>query len=283
MVKNKLLYKLNKLKRILKKLGSVLIAYSGGVDSSFLLKVANDTLKDKVIAVTAISQTYPKQEINQAKKMAKDLGIRYLIIKTEELNDLNFKRNPINRCYYCKRQLFYKLKDIAQKLNIACILDGTTCSDTDDFRPGELAKKEFCVFSPLREAGLKKEDIRILSKKFHLSSWNKPSLACLASRIPYGMMITKKALKRIDKAERFIRSLGFKQVRVRDYNQLARIEVEKKEVPKLITNYQLPITDYLKKIGYNYITIDLEGYRSGSMNEAIKKVYYKCRKKSLIF
>jgi uncharacterized protein len=268
-MKNKLNFKLEKLKKILKKMGSCLIAYSGGVDSSLLLKLAKDTLGDRVLAVTALSQTYPKEELIQAKKMAKRLGVRHLVIKTKEYNNPDFKKNPLNRCYYCKRELFSKLKAIARKNKIDYILDGSNVDDVLDFRPGELAKKRFGVCSALREAGFKKEDIRSLSKRLHLSTWDKPSLACLASRFPYGSKISKEVLKKVDTAERFIRSLGFKEVRVRHYNHLARIEVGKKEISRLITDYKLRITDYLKRLGYNYVTVDLEGYRTGSMNPAL--------------
>ncbi len=263
-------YKLKNLKNILKNMGSCLIAYSGGVDSSLLLKIAKDTLQDNLLAVTAVSQTYPKEELIQAKKTAASLGVRHIIIKTREYNNRNFKNNPLNRCYYCKKELFSKLKDIAKRNKINYILDGSNIDDGLDFRPGELAKKHFCVRSPLKEAGFKKKDIRNLSKKINLTTWDKPSLACLASRFPYGTEISKKALENIDKAERFIRSLGIRQVRVRHYGRLARIEVDKKDIPLLVTSYQLPVTSYLKKIGYNYITVDLEGYRTGSMNESLK-------------
>ncbi len=275
-MKNKLNFKLEKLKKILKKMGSCLIAYSGGVDSSLLLKLAKDTLGDRVLAVTALSQTYPKEELKEAKKMARRLGVRHLVIKTKEYNNPNFKKNPLNRCYYCKRELFSKLKAIARKNKIDYILDGSNVDDVLDFRPGELAKKHFGVRSALREAGFRKEDIRILSKRLHLSTWDKPSLACLASRFPYGSQISKRNLLTVDKAENFIRSLGFRQVRVRHYGHLARIEVERNEIPKLIRDYALPagrqglrITDYLKRLGYNYVTVDLEGYRTGSMNPAL--------------
>lgn len=270
-MKKSTLYKLKKLKKILEQMGSCLVAYSGGVDSSLLLKVARDTLGANVLAVTAFSETYPKQELSQAQKIAKDFGVRHLVIKTKEYNNPNFKRNPLNRCYYCKSELFYRLKNIARKNNLNYILDGSNVDDIYDFRPGELAKHRFGVRSPLREAGFKKKDIRSLSKGLNLATWDKPSLACLASRFPYGTKIDRKRLMDIDKAERFIRSLGIRQVRVRHHGELARIEVDKKDIPLLIKNYQRPITDYLKKLGYNYITLDLVGYRTGSMNEPVRR------------
>jgi uncharacterized protein len=267
-MKDNLPDKLKKLKKILKNMNSCLIAYSGGADSSFLLKILKDTLGSRVLAVTAVSATYPKEELVQAKKIAQNLGVKHLIIRTDELTDPNFKRNPFNRCYYCKKELFDKLSEIARKFKIRYIIDGTNCDDKNDFRPGELAKKEFGIRSPLKKAGFRKKDIRLLSKRLGLSTWDKPALACLASRLPYGMTINERVLKRIAQAEKFIRTLGFQQVRIRDYGNLARIEVEKKDITKLITTYNLQLTTYLKKLGYTYITLDLEGYRTGSMNPA---------------
>ncbi len=261
------MYKLNKLREILAEMGSALVAYSGGVDSSLLARVSKDALGDKVTAVTAVSETYSKQELVQAKKTARDLGIRHMVIKTHEFNLPGFKHNPVNRCYYCKKELFSRLKDIAKKKKLRYILDGTNSDDDKDLRPGRLAKEEFGVRSPLREAGFTKD----VSRKLGLPNWDMPALACLASRIPYGAAITKEALSRVDKAERFIRSLGFKQVRVRHYENLARIEIGKIEIPRLINRYSLIVIRYLKKIGYHYVTLDLEGYRTGSMNEILRE------------
>lgn len=262
--------KINKLENILSEMGSVLVAYSGGVDSSFLLKVAKDVLGNKVLAVTASSDTYPQEELRLSKKVAKNLKVRHRIIQTSELKNRNFIKNPVNRCYFCKKELFRRLNKIAQDENLKYVIDASNVSDKTDFRPGEKAKKELGVRSPLVEAGFTKEDIRNASKKLKLPTWDKPSLACLSSRIPYGVSISKAALDKISQGENFLRKLGFKQVRIRHYDGFARIEVEKNKIPLLIKKKET-IVEKLKNLGYNYITIDLEGYRTGSMNEVIKK------------
>jgi len=264
--------KLDKLRNILHKMGSVLLAYSGGVDSTFLLKVASDVLgRDNVLAVTADSETYPRSELNFAKKMAVKFGVKHLIIKTDELHNQKFADNPVNRCYYCKRELFSKLKKIAKLKKIKYVLDASQVSDKRDFRPGDKAKQELGIRSPLKEAGFTKEDIRRFSKKLGLATWDMPSKACLASRFPYGIKITIDGLQRVEKAENIIKSLGFSQVRVRNYDSTARIEVEKDKVPFLISKMRAENLAKIKKIGYKYITVDLEGYRTGSLNEEIKK------------
>lgn len=266
--------KLDKLKGILLSYKRVLVAYSGGVDSSFLLKCCSDFLgKNNVLAVTAASATYTRKELNTAKEITRDLGVTHKIISTSEVDDPSFKANPVNRCYYCKSELFSRLKSLAEKEHTAYILDGSNLDDLKDYRPGRQAKEELGVHSPLAEAGLTKKEIRQLSKEFGLKTWDAPQMACLASRFAYGEEITIENLKRIEKAEEYIRSLGIKLVRLRHYQlpdktKLARIEVDKKEIKK-ITDYRLSIIDYLQKLGYNYVTLDLEGYRSGSMNLGI--------------
>lgn len=261
--------KLKKLKSLLKDMGSVLLAYSGGVDSTFLLKVAGDVLGDRVLAVTASSVTYPVEELKFSQKIAQELGVRHKIIETHELMNKNFASNPINRCYFCKKELFSKLRKIAGGNKLNFVIDASTVSDKDDFRPGEKAKKELKVRSPLKEAGFTKDDIRRESKKLGLASWDKPSLACLASRIPYGRKISAGILKRIQQGEMFLRKLGFKQVRLRHYNGTCRIETLKEDIPAFLSKRVL-IVEKLKRLGYNYVTLDLEGYRSGSLNEVIK-------------
>jgi len=263
--------KLFRLKEILKKSASCLIAFSGGVDSAFLLEIASSVLpKDKILAVTAKSPTYPEEELLLARKIARKLGVRHKIIRTSELSDKRFVSNNPSRCYFCKRELFTRLKAISRRHNLKFVFDASNVSDKSDFRPGTNAKNELGVRSPLQEAFLAKLEIRALSKKLGLSTWNKPSQACLASRIPYGTKISRPALKRIDGMERILRRAGFGQVRARHYNKLCRIEVPKKEIARLI-NINQSLIDKLKKLGYNYITVDLEGYRTGSLNEVIGK------------
>ncbi|MDP1852863.1 MAG: ATP-dependent sacrificial sulfur transferase LarE [Candidatus Omnitrophota bacterium] len=263
------LEKLEKLKLIIRMLRSVLVAYSGGADSSLLLKTASDVLGRNVLAVIATSPTYTKSELREAADFCKKHKIKHQVIATEELNNPHFTKNPKNRCFYCKDELFSRLKKIAKAHNIKYVLDGTNYDDRLDYRPGATAKEKHNVRSPLKEAKLTKQDIRTLSKEMGLSTWNKPSLACLASRFPYKSAITENALTRINKAEDFLRKAGFSQVRVRHYNSLARIEVPKDEIRHFLTLDKTKIVHKFKKLGYNYVTLDLEGYRSGSMNEMI--------------
>lgn len=259
--------KLNHLKEILAEMESALIAYSGGVDSTFLLKVAHDVLGDKVVAATALSPTYPFTEMENAKEMAEVLGVRHVTITTDELSNPIFTRNPLDRCYWCKKGLFSELATVAEKFNLKHILDGSNFDDTNDFRPGMKAAKEFGVRSPLREAGLGKEEIRRLSRWLGLKTWNKPALACLASRFPYGTKITEERLRVVDAAEEFLRSLGVTQVRVRHHGSIARIEVPLDEMDKVMQKkFRHKVIHKLRGLGYRYVTIDMEGYRTGSMN-----------------
>jgi uncharacterized protein len=263
--------KLNKLKEIISGSKSAVIAFSGGVDSTFLLSVASQILtRDKIIAVTANSVTYPKEELALAKKIAGVFKVKHKIIKTRELSDKRFISNPVNRCYFCKKELFSSLKCIADKNGFENIFDASNLSDKKDFRPGTKAKLELGVRSPLQEAGINKEEVRRLSKVLKLNTWDKPSLACLASRIPYGMRVSKKVLRRIEQGEELLRRAGFKQVRLRDYGGLCRIEVPKEDLQCAYAKLNR-IVDKLKKLGYNYVTLDLEGYRTGSMNPALPK------------
>lgn len=261
--------KLQQLKKVLTKMKSALIAYSGGVDSTFLLKVAHDALGDKVLAVTAKSLTYPTVEIEKAKEIAAGMGVKHLIVTTDELSNSKFTSNPLDRCYWCKKELFTKLGKVAKKYKLNYILDGSNHDDIKDFRPGMKAAREFGIRSPLKEAGLRKTEIRSLSKKLGLPTWNKPQLACLASRFPYGTNITKENLTVVNKAEEFLRKNGIKQVRVRHHNNIARIEVSRDELGKLMQKkFSNRIANKFKCLGYKYITVDLEGYRTGSMNPA---------------
>jgi uncharacterized protein len=264
--------KLANLKKILKDMRSILVAYSGGVDSTFLLRVARDVLDGNVMAVIAKSETYNSKEIESARNFAERLNVKCAIVKTGELNNPAFYKNPVDRCYFCKAELFSRLHKIAKRYSLRWVADGSNLDDKDDFRPGERAAHQFKVRSPLREAGLGKADIRKISKHLGLPTWNKPSLACLASRFPYYTRITKKSLGRVDKAEDFLRGFGFKQVRVRHHGDLARIELLREDIPKFIKMDNRKIINRFKKLGYNYITLDLQGYRSGSMNEPLKKI-----------
>ena len=271
MARSSLSSKYKKLKEILGDYGSLLVAYSGGVDSSLLLKVASDVLGNKVLAVIARSETYTKEEGRSAINFAKKLKIKYKVIHTREFNDENFISNPAVRCYFCKKELFSKLIDIAKKEKIRYVADGSNLDDISDYRPGAKAKDELGVVSPLKEAGFTKEDIRALSRKLKLPTWNRQALACLASRIPYGTRITKDILNKIETGEKYLRSLGIGQVRVRHHGNLARIEVDKEHLCDLVEGGVADEIDRkFKGLGYNYVTIDLKGYRTGSMNEVLK-------------
>ena len=263
--------KLVRLKKIISDYRSCLIAFSGGVDSTFLLKAATLVLpREKILAVTACSATYPKDELAFSKNIARGLGVRYKIIRTRELKDRKFISNPVNRCYFCKKELFARLKKMALRSKLDVVLDASNLSDESDLRPGNIAKREYKIRSPLQEAGFTKEEIRKSSRELGLVTWDKPSLACLASRIPYGTKISSRLLGRINQAESYLKKIGFKQVRLRHYNGLCRIEVSQGDIPRLISRHR-QVVDKLKKMGYNYVTVDLEGYRTGSMNEVIKR------------
>lgn len=258
------------LKTLLKELGSLAIGFSGGVDSTFLLKVAHDVLQDKVLAVIAKSSTYPEREFRQAEDFVIKMGIKYRVIVSEELEIEGFSGNPVNRCYYCKKELFTKVMEVAKENGIQYMADGANMDDLGDYRPGMLATKELQVVSPLKDSGLTKDDIRILSKEMGLPTWDKPAFACLASRFPYGHEITVEKLGMIDIAEQYLMDLGFRQVRVRYHGEVARIEVPVNERKKFYDEELMDkVQNKLKEIGFTYVALDLKGYRVGSMNETI--------------
>jgi uncharacterized protein len=264
--------KLSNLKHDLKRMGRIVLAFSGGVDSTLLLKVASLSGPDKVIAVTASSESLPMQELAFAREMVSNLGIEHRIIKTEELRDNHYADNPPDRCYYCKRELFTKLREIALRENVTFIIDGTNADDARDWRPGRRAAEEAGVHSPLLTAGLCKEEIREISRRLGLPTWNKPATPCLSSRFPYGQRITAPALERVDRAERFIKQFGFKDLRVRVHSDTARIEIDPEDFPVLTDeSVRRKIVVFLKDLGYKYITLDLQGFRSGSLNESLHK------------
>jgi len=263
--------KMELLKEIIKGLGAVCIAYSGGVDSTFLTKVSRDVLGDDVLAVTATSPTYPRRELEEAIALAKEIGVRHIVIESGEMMMPDFVENRPDRCYHCKRDLFDRLKDISHSYGFKYILDGSNLDDIRDFRPGRIAAEERGVKSPLREAGLTKEEIRLLSRRLGLRTWNKPSLACLSSRIPYNERITEKKLSQIEEAEEVLKGLGFTQFRVRHHNEIARIELIPEEFPFILDEVKRArIVDRLKSLGFIYITLDMAGYRTGAMNEVLK-------------
>jgi uncharacterized protein len=260
--------KVQQLQQLLLSFKSCAIAYSGGVDSTFLCKFAYDTLGENALAVTATSSMYPERELEDARQFAKDIGIHHIIIHSEELDIPRFSDNPPDRCYYCKKELFQKILQIAKQHHLNTVLDGSNADDTFDYRPGARALNELGIRSPLKEVGLTKQEIRRLSASLHLRSSEKPAFACLASRFPYGTQITPSRLKQVQSAEEYLFSLGVTQCRVRYHDHIARIEVPAEEIPLIITNHHKIIKRF-KTLGFTYITLDLEGYRTGSLNEVL--------------
>jgi uncharacterized protein len=244
------------------------IAFSGGVDSCVVAKAAKEALGDRAIAVTSDSKTFPDTELDHAKKLAREIGIKHEIVKENELKNPLFVKNPKNRCYQCRKGLIGGLKVVADRYNIATIVDGANADDTGEHRPGMRAMKEAGVRSPLLELGFTKIAVRDIAKKFALSTHEKPAMACLASRIPYGERITKEKLHRIEKAEGLLRSIGLSQMRVRHHDSTARIEVPQDEIPAVLEN-RADIVERFKRLGFAYVTLDIEGYRSGSMDEVL--------------
>jgi len=264
------LKKYNDLISTIKDFGSVAVAFSSGVDSTFLLYAAKEALGDRVIAVTAQSCSFPKRELNEAKDFCEQQQIRHFICESEELDIDGFSHNPKNRCYLCKHELFEKIQKIAEQEKITAIVEGSNLDDNGDYRPGLTAVAELGIHSPLRSIGFTKEDIRALSRHFGLPTWNKQSFACLSSRFVYGETISREKLGMVDKAEQLLLDLGFHQVRVRIHGMIARIEIMPEEFPKIIQeDIRSQITESFKSFGFTYVSLDLTGYRTGSMNETL--------------
>ena len=263
--------KLEKLKDILRNLESALVSYSGGVDSTLLLRLAHEVLGDKVVAVTVSSEIHPPKELVKAEKIAESIGVKHIVLVSDELNNPHFISNTPERCYVCKKNRFLSLVEKARELGLKHVIEGSNVDDLDDYRPGLKAVDELDIRSPLKEVGMTKEEIRTISREMGLITWDAPSSPCLVTRLPYGVEITYDKLSRIHQAEEFLKQYGIRELRVRDHGELARIEVSRVEMQLIIDdNIMQEIVTKFKSLGYRYITLDMMGFRSGSMNEALR-------------